>query len=252
MKARTFSLATTALATTAVAIASAAWTAGCGGSGSAGFGGGQGGGPPGTGAAPDGGGSPDATVFSLGDGGAGSFFQTAEGDGGESVQSACVAGVYNGAFTTSVNPGSGDAAPSLFSFMWNGNVSIDLAARKVVVVQNGGEGNLSSTSVLEIAEGGVLEGGDMYGGVFSADMSGSLDCAADAGPPYRLSASLSNGIYSDAFLGIPITGSLSADYQPSNPPKLVNGTMEITGHFNDSGMANATATGTWSATWVSP
>jgi hypothetical protein len=240
------------LATTAVTIASSPWMSGCGGSGSGGFGGGQGGEPPGTGPAHDAGGSPDATVFSSGTGDAGGFFQALEGDGGESVQSVCTAGLYKGAFTTSVNAGSGDAAPSPFSFMWNGNVSIDLAARTVVIVQNGGEGNTVNTSVLEIAEGGVLEGGDMYGGVFSADMSGSLDCAPDAGPPYHLTASLSSGLYSNAFLGIPITGSLSADYQPSNPPMLVNGMMEITGHFNDSGAANATATGTWSATWASP
>jgi hypothetical protein len=247
MNARTF-----CLATMAVTLASSPWMSGCGGSGSGGFGAGGGDGPSGAGLAQDAGGSADATVFSSGTGDGGGFFQALEGDGGESVQSVCTAGLYKGTFTTSVNAGNGDAAPSLFSFMWNGNVNIDLAARKVVIVQNGGEGNLASTSTLEIAEGGMLEGGDMYGGVFSADMSGALDCAPDAGPPYHLTASLSDGVYSNSFLGIPITGSLSADYQPSNPPMLVDGMMEITGHFNDSGANNATAIGTWSATWTSP
>jgi hypothetical protein len=244
MKVRRFGL-------TMAALATASWASGCGGSGGGALGGGSGGGTPGASPAHDAGSPGDATAFAVEDG-AGGFFQALEGDGGESVQSVCTAGVYTGKFTTNVNSGGPDAAPSPFAFMWNGNVSIDLTARKVVITQNGGEGNSTSTSVLEIAEGGVLEGGDMYGGVFSADMSGALDCAPDAGPPYHLTASLSSGIYMNAFLGIPIIGSLSADYQPSNPPMLVNGAMDITGEFGDSGTSFATATGTWSATWTSP
>jgi hypothetical protein len=192
----------------------------------------------------DAGSSDDAPPFSAGDGAA--IFQ-ATGDGGESVQGVCVAGVYAGKFTTTV--GSGGSGP--FAIMWNGDLSIDLAARKVTIVSSGGEGFSYDTSELEIAEGGVLEGGDTMGGSFFADLNGDLDCAPDAGPPYRFTATLSQGVYQSGIFSLPLAGNLSADYQATNPPVLVNGIIHVFG--SDAGGTFSTmASGTWSATWVSP
>jgi hypothetical protein len=229
-----------------------AFTLGCSGSGSTGFKAAGAGGPSPGG---DGSSSDDASAFSgsddaaaflpMGDGGV--FFQ-GTADGGESVQGVCVAGVYTGKFTTTVGSGSGGP----FAIMWNGNLSIDLAARKVTIVSGGGEGLSTETSQLEIAEGGVLEGGDTMGGTFFADLNGDLDCAPDAGPPYRLTATLSQGIYQSAFFSVPMGGDLSADYQASKPPMLVNGAIHFYGTGDAGGGLSTMANGTWSATWVSP
>ena len=112
--------------------------------------------------------------------------------------------------------------------MWNGNLTIDLAAQKITMTStSGGEiPTTTATSTLEISDGGALDGSDMYGGGFFANLSGKLDCAPDAGPPYHLTATLSNGGYKNAFFQIPIVGNLAADYQEGGagtPPMLVNG-----------------------------
>jgi hypothetical protein len=206
------------------------------------------------GASPDNG---DATV-SGGDTDAEVFKPSPTGEAGTIVtQGACAPGVYQGQFMTYVGAGAdGGTAGGLFSFMWNGNLTIDLAAQKITMTStsNGEVPTTSSTSTLAITDGGALDGSDMYGGAFLANMIGALDCAPDAGPPYHLAATLSNGSYSNAFFKIPIVGNLTADYQAGDagPPMLVNGGILVGGIFMDGGAPTSSASGTWSATWVSP
>jgi hypothetical protein len=238
-----------------------AFLLGCGGSGSTDFGDGTGSsGGPGRG---DGAGSStdnaDATI-SNGDTDAQVFGSTpATGDAGTIVtQGACAPGVYQGQFMTYVGAGAdGGMAGGLFSFMWNGNLTIDLSAQKITMTSaSGGEiPTMTSTSTLSISDGGALDGSDMYGGTFFANLNGKLDCAPDAGPPYRLTATLSNGGYSSTFVKIPIVGNLTADYQEAGAgtaPMLVNGNILVGGIFVDGGTPTTSAGGTWSATWVSP
>jgi hypothetical protein len=175
------------------------------------------------------------------------------------TQGACVPGTYQGQFMTYVGAGAdGGTAGGPFSFMWNGNLTIDLAAQKITMTSTsaGEVPTTSSTSTLAITDGGALDGSDMYGGSFFANLNGELNCAPDAGPPYRLAATLSNGSYSQSFFKIPIVGNLTADYQAGDdagtPPMLVNGGILVGGIFVDGGTPTSSASGTWSATWVSP
>ncbi len=240
----------------------AALLLGCGGSGTSALAGGTG--PqtgPGRG---DDGGAPtdngDATVSGGGDTDAEVFRPTAtDGDAGTIVvQGACAPGVYQGQFMTYVGAGAdGGTAGGLFSFMWNGNLTIDLSAQKITMTSmSGGEiPTTSSTSTLAITDGGALDGSDMFGGSFFANLNGELNCAPDAGPPYRLGATLSSGTYSESFFKIPIVGNLTADYQEGgagSPPMLVNGAILVGGIFVDGGAPTSSASGTWSATWISP
>jgi hypothetical protein len=200
----------------------------------------------------------DATVAG-GDTDAEVFRPSPTGEAGTIVtQGACAPGVYQGQFMTYVGAGAdGGTAGGLFSFMWNGNLTIDLSAQKITMTSmSGGEiPTTSSTSTLAISDGGALDGSDMFGGAFYANMNGALDCAPDAGPPYRLAATLSNGAYTNTFFKIPIVGNLTADYQAGDagiPPMLVNGGILVGGIFVDGGAPTSSASGTWSATWVSP
>jgi hypothetical protein len=178
-------------------------------------------------------------------------------DGGLVTQSgACTAGVYQGKFMTYVGAGDDGGAPGQFSFMWNGDLTIDLTAQKITMTSmTGGElPTTTSTSTLEIADGGALDGSDPYGGRFFANLSGSLDCAPDAGPPYRLTATLSNGTFTYSFFSIDIIGHLTADYQEAGvgtPPMLVNGLILVAGIFSDGGAPSSSASGSWTAAWVS-
>jgi hypothetical protein len=228
---------------------------GCGGSGSSALD--DGNGPqtgPGASTAND---NPDATVAG-GDTDAEVFGTAPIRDAGTIVtQGACVPGVYSGQFMTYVGAGAdGGSAGGLFSFMWNGNLTIDLSAQKITMTSaSGGEiPTMTSTTTLSISDGGALDGSDMYGGAFFADLNGSLDCAPDAGPPYRLTATLSNGTYSSGFFKIPIVGNLTAEYQggDAGPPMLVNGEILVGGIFMDGGTPTSSASGTWSATLVTP
>lgn len=238
----------------------AALLLGCGGSGSGGLGDGTGqqtgpGRGDGAGGSSDnvdatvGGGATDAEVFGTG---------PTTGDAGTIVtEGACLPGVYSGQFMTYVGAGAdGGTAGGLFSFMWNGNLTIDLSAQKITMTSaSGGElPTMTSTTTLAISDGGALDGSDMYGGAFFANLNGTLDCAPDAGPPYRLTATLSNGTYSSTFFKIPIVGNLTADYQggDAGPPMLVNGAILVGGIFVDGGTPTTSASGTWSATLVSP
>jgi hypothetical protein len=202
---------------------------------------------------------PDATL-SNGDTDARLFMPAAtDDDGGIVIQSgACTGGVYQGKFMTYIGAGTdGGASGGLFSFMWNGNLTIDLAAQKITMTSmTGGElPTTTSTSTLEIADGGALDGSDPYGGHFFANLSGSLDCAPDAGPPYRLTATLSNGSFNfSSLISIDIIGHLTADYQEAGvgtPPMLVNGQILIAGIATDGGTPSSSASGSWTATWVS-
>ena len=155
---------------------------------------------------------------------------------------------------TFVGAGMDGGMPGLFSIMWNGGLSLDLTAKKVVVMSGGGNGESFGTdmSLLEIADGGALDGGDMYGGTFFATLDGELDCDPDAGPPYHLSATLSDGHYASLFYNLPIEGKLTADYQATTPPMLTNGQILV--YSPDAGplLGAASAGGSWAATWVSP
>ena len=200
----------------------------------------------------------DATV-SGGDTDAEVFRASPTGEAGTVVtQGACAPGVYQGEFMTYVGAGAdGGTAGGLFSFMWNGNLTIDLSAQKITMTSmSGGEvPTTSSTSTLAITDGGALDGSDMYGGAFFANLNGELNCAPDAGPPYRLAATLINGSYNMTLFKIPIVGNLTADYQAGDsgtPPMLVNGAILVGGIFVDGGTPTSSASGSWSATWVSP
>jgi hypothetical protein len=197
----------------------------------------------------------DATVFNETD--AQVFVPSPTDDGAVVTQSVCAAGVYQGQFMTYVGAGGDGGTASPFAFMWNGNLTIDLNAQKITMTSaTGGEiPGTTSTTALEIADGGALDGSDTIGGSFFANLSGKLDCAPDAGPPFHLTATLSNGDYKMAFYQIPMVGNLTADYQEAGagaPPRLVNGAMLVGGLLTDGGAPFASASGTWSATWVSP
>ena len=202
--------------------------------------------------ADDGGTDSGTTFFSGSDGGA--FAIGPQPEAGGAVTSVCTAGIYNGQFMTYVGAGMDGGMPGLFSIMWNGGLSLDLAAKKVVVMSGGGNGESFGTnmSLLEIADGGALDGGDMYGGTFYATLDGELDCAPDAGPPYHLSAKLVDGRYTSFLYNLPILGQLTADYQASTPPMLTNGQILV--YSPDAGplLGAASAGGSWSATWASP
>src|SRR5277367_4859974 len=114
----------------------AALVLGCGGSGSSAF-------PDGTGSqtGPGRGGDAgastdnvDATV-SGGDTDAEVFGPSPTGDANIIVtESTCAPGVYQGQFMTYVGAGGdGGTAGGLFSFMWNGNLTIDLSAQKITM-----------------------------------------------------------------------------------------------------------------------
>jgi hypothetical protein len=156
---------------------------------------------------------------------------------------------------TVVGASSDGGMPSgIFNIMWNGNLAIDLKARTVVISTGGGNGESFGTDMsrLEIADGGALEGGDMYGGSFFANLDGELNCDPDAGPPFRLTATLGNGFYNSLFYNLPIEGHLTADYQATTPPSLMNGQIFVDSPDAGPLLSNSMAGGTWSATWASP
>ncbi len=237
----------------------AACALGCGSGGSGDFS--DASGPPTSGSLGPGGdgatGEPDGTVSS-GETDGDLFAPSEIQDGGIVVQSgACTAGVYRGKFMTYTGVGGEGGSPGPFSFMWNGELTIDLTAQKITMTSmTGGElPTTTSTSTLEIADGGALDGSDTIGGDFFANLIGTLDCSPDAGPPYRLTATLSGGAYKMQFFQTAMIGHLSADYQEAGagtPPMLVNGDILVAGVLSDGGAPFASASGDWSATWVSP
>jgi hypothetical protein len=243
----------------ALALGVAAFALGCGGSGSNDYPDASGSQPgPGSGSS-SGGSSDDATVSSGDPVPGGGFVPQASADASIVVtETVCTAGVYQGQFMTYVGVGGDGGSPGLFSFMWNGSLTIDLESKKVTMTSTGaGEiPTTTSTTSLEIADGGALDGSDQIGGNFFANLSGNLDCSPDAGPPYRMTAQLANGVYRmGTFYQIDMIGNLTADYQEAGagtPPMLVNGAILVAGLVGDGGAPFASASGSWSAKWVSP
>ena len=141
--------------------------------------------------------------------------------------------------------------------MDNGTLTIVLNEAKVMTISmSGGElPTTTSTTTLDIADGGSLDGSDMIGGRFFANLVGKLDCSPDAGPPYRFVAAWSNASYTNPFVTIPIVGDLAADYQEAGaatPPMLVNGAIFGGAVLTDGGQPFAMASGNWSAIWIGP
>jgi hypothetical protein len=235
----------------------AALALGCGGTGSNGLG--DTGGPSSNPAPPHGGPSsdqPDATLSNFGDTDAELFMPGAAVDAGVANQAGpCTAGVYQGKYMTYVGAGGDGGSPGIFSFMWNGSLTIDLTAQKITMTSMtvGELPTTVTTSTLEIADGGALDGSDTMGGTFFANLVGSLDCAPDAGPPYHLTATLSNGEYKLPYFSTMMIGHLTADYQEAGagtPSMLVNGQILVAGVWTDGGAPYASASGTWTATWI--
>jgi hypothetical protein len=199
----------------------------------------------------------DATVAGD-DGPSGAVFTNAGADAAIVVQSGpCMAGVYQGPFMTYLGGGADGGSAGPFSFMDNGTLTIVLNEEKVMMISMGG-GELpttTSTTSLDIADGGALDGSDSIGGHFFASLVGKLDCSPDAGPPYHFSAIWSNAQYSNPFVNLPLVGDMTADYQEagaSSPPMLMNGTIYGGAVLTDGGQPFVSASGTWAATWIAP
>lgn len=148
----------------------------------------------------------------------------------------CQPGTYSGTFKVHVSTDAG-LLPALVSFDVSGTLSIVLVGK--VTQGSGGE---FPEPILTIAPGAKLSGVDTsFGGNFSADVSGQLDC-----PSKTFSGILANGVYEYPLDSgsIMMTGTLSATYDGSSmPPTLTTGVMEL-----DAPQLQLGSTGPWSAT----
>ncbi len=216
--------------------AAACLALGCSGAhGGAGFGSTSGGGGEDGGDAPPG----DDAAAPLAFGGDAAQLVLATGDAAPpGVKFDCQPGTYTGTFGVHVTTDAG-LLPALFSFNVMGTLSVTLEGH---VVQPPGGGESFAQPTLTIAPGAKLVGDDAtFGGHFSADLSGQLDC-----PSKTFSGILANGVY--AYLGdagaIAMTGSMSAAYDgTATPPALSMGTMDI----QSPQLQGVDATGSWSA-----
>jgi hypothetical protein len=88
----------------------------------------------------------------------------------------------------------------------------------------------------------MFSGKDNYGDVWSADITGQLDCGSRT-----FVGSLSNGvadIFGSDAATVGLDGNLSATYDPgANPVALVNGSIELTSPQ----VASTMGAGQWSA-----
>ena len=205
----------------------------------------------------------DATVSGAGAASGGVFTNSGVDAAAVFVQSGpCAAGVYQGPFMTYIGVGADGGSAGPFAPMDNGTLTIILSGERVTMVSMGG-GELpttTSTTTLDSADGGTLDGSDSLGGHFFANLTGKLDCSPDAGPPYHFRATWSNASYSDPVITLPLVGHLTADYQEAGAtaaPMLVNGSIFGGGVFGgafatDGGQPFASGSGTWSATWIAP
>lgn len=233
-------LGAAALATT---VLPAAMYCGCGGSGgaSAGFGDQP---VPAKTVVSDAGGEDrvePATPAPVTDAGYSSFGSFSDVEAGPKVD--CLPGTYSGMFMAAATADAGLLALFGTSFAWGGSLSLTLTGTTEVVEAGGGEFRMDYT-VLTIAPGAKLSGTDMYGGQFTSDVSGQLDC-----PSRTLTGTLENGTYLFPGLGdagsITMQGSLSATYDPTaNPAALTAGTITASSPQVQSLGAN----GTWTAT----
>lgn len=148
----------------------------------------------------------------------------------------CQPGTYSGMFKVHVSTDAG-LLPQLVSFDVAGTVSIALVGK---VTQ--GMGGEFPQPTLSIAPGAKLSGNDAtFGGHFSADVTGQLDC-----PSKAFAGTLSNGVY--VYTGdsgsLQMEGSLSATYDGTmTPPALTMGTMQLS-----SPQLSLGSSGPWSAT----
>jgi hypothetical protein len=179
-----------------------------------------------------------ATFATGDDGGAGLLFA---GDASGPVGgSNCQPGTYTGTFKTHVTNDAGGLLglfASLFSFDWDGTISITLQG--TATTQQNGE---FSYTTLTIAPGATMSGSDQYGGHFGATLSGQLDCTTG-----RFTGTISNGTYSYQYDAgsLSMSGDFSATYDGStNPPSLSNGQLDV----GSPQLPTTAAVGTWSAT----
>ncbi len=144
----------------------------------------------------------------------------------------CKPGTYTGNFVMMVGFGGLGGGTTL-----NGTLSIALVANKPT--PHPGEFN---SGTLTVAPGARFSGKDNYGDVWSANISGQLDCGSG-----MFVGSLSDGvadIFGSDAATVTLEGSLSATYDASaNPVALVNGSIEL----SSPQVANTTGMGTWSA-----
>jgi len=180
----------------------------------------------------------------------GSFVMLASGDSQPPGTYNCQPGTYRGTFTTKV--GATDSGTSLFNFNWNGCLSITLAPSDAGATKSGNGENFSYQA-LTVAPGAQLSGMDQMGGSFTLDLTGSLDCTPDSGPP-TLSGKVNGGYcFGTATCspdsGLNVGGSLSATYG-NTPPALTgnqSGDLTVCAINADGGCLFAGADGTWSA-----
>lgn len=118
-----------------------------------------------------------------------------------------------------------------------GTLSITLVANKPT--PHPGEFN---SGTLTVAPGAMFSGKDNYGDLWSADITGQLDCGSRT-----FVGSLSNGvadIFGSDAATVGLDGNLSATYDPgANPVALVNGSIELTSPQ----VASTMGAGQWSA-----
>lgn len=137
----------------------------------------------------------------------------------------CKAGTYAGEFMCIVD----DVAP------WAGKMSFKLEQR--------GSADLE-ISTLYISPDTVLIGMDDIGGMFKAEMKGSVDCATG-----KLSGSLDNGRYMNLLLDLSLAGALSGAYDATSTPSFSGKMGPLKSPDLDFGglLSSPMATCTWSA-----
>jgi hypothetical protein len=174
------------------------------------------------------------------DGGSGPSLSFSSSDAAPSgITFDCKPGTYAGNYQVAVTTDAGGALSSLFSFNVKGTLSITVVGN----VTKTASGEFAETTY-SIAPGAKLIGVDAtFGGQFSADLTGQLDC-----PSKAFTGTLSNGTYTYALLGdaggITLDGTLSATYDGASTPALTLGQMTLTSPQ----LSALVAQGTWTAT----
>jgi hypothetical protein len=145
----------------------------------------------------------------------------------------CKPGTYTGTFSMSVDRGTTKTGVNL-----KGTLSIALVANSPT--PHPGEFN---SGTLTVAPGALFSGKDNFGDVWSAEISGQLDCGSR-----MFVGSLTHGtakVFGIDAASLVLDGSLSATYDPSaNPVALENGAIEL----SSPDVPKLTGTGEWSAT----
>ena len=178
--------------------------------------------------------SNDTPVASGDDAGPTGVFTSSDASGLPSgVVFDCKPGTYSGMFATMVTSDAGGIF-SLLSFNWTGSLSITLQG---MVMSGSGE---IPEPTLTIAPGAKLSGTDAYGGNFTADLGGQLDC-----PTKVFTATISNGAYTYSGTTVMMAGTLSGIYDGTMmPPALTMGAMNV----SSPQITSLGSAGTWTAT----